>query len=143
MSRAFIREPEPAEPRCPGCKGPGEPVGLPTLEALLAPEDRAALGGAAFYCGDPACANAYFTAWGATVPAGRLRQTAHPKDPAGPICPCTGLTAADVVADAREGRKDRVRALRDRPESECVRRAPDGKSCVARVFGLFRENFVG
>ena len=143
MSRAFVKEPDPGELRCPGCGGPGDPVGLPTLEALLSEEDRRALGASAFYCGNPACANGYFAAWGATVPGVRLKAAAYPKDPDAPICPCTGLRAEEVVADAREGRKDRVRALKDRPESECARRCPDGKSCVARVFGLFRENFVG
>ena len=144
MSRAFIRDPEPGEPRCPGCQGLGEPVGPPTLEALLAPKDRDVLGAAAFYCADPACANAYFTAWGATVPAARLKGTAYPKDPAGPICPCTGLLASDVVTDAREGRKDRMRELKERaegPEARCLTCSPEGRSCVARVFRLFRETF--
>jgi len=144
MSRAFVRDPEPGEPRCPGCRGLGHPVGLPTLEALLPADSRSALGGSAFYCDDSACGTAYFTNLGATVPAARLTATSYPKDPAGPICPCTGLMAADVVADAREGRKDRVKELRERaegPESRCAVTCPDGRSCVARVFRLFRETF--
>ncbi len=142
LSRAFVREPEPGDPLCPGCGGAGRAVGLPTLEALLRAEDRAGLTGTAYYCDSASCATAYFTGLGAAVPAERLLASAHPKDPAGPICPCTGLTAADVAADAREGRKDRVKAIRDRAEaapSECARRSPDGGSCVPRVFRLFRE----
>ena len=27
MSRAFMKDPEPGDPRCPGCEGLGEPVG--------------------------------------------------------------------------------------------------------------------
>jgi hypothetical protein len=141
MSRAFVREPEPGEPSCPGCGGRGEPVGPRTLDALLSPEDRARLGATAFYCDRPACTTGYFNAWAATVPLARLKSAAYPKDPAAPICPCTGLRAEEVLADAREGRKDRVRALKDRPESECALRCPDGRSCVARVFGLFRETY--
>lgn len=146
MSRAFIRDPEPGDPRCPGCQGPGVSVGPKTLDALLAPEDRAALGGTAFWCDGAACGIAYFNAWGATVPTARVKSSVHPKDPAGPICPCTGLRPEDVIADAREGRKDRVRELKERaegPESLCSVRCPDGRTCVARVFRLFRETFVG
>ena len=146
MSRAFIRDPEPGEPLCPGCGTPGDEVGPPTLEAQLSEADRSALGKGASYCVNPACPTAYFDAWGASVAAARLRSTAWPKDPEGPICPCFGLAAAEVEADARDGKKERVRALVDRskgPEARCAERCPDGRPCIPRVLRLFREAFGG
>src|SRR5687767_9338283 len=86
VSRAFMKEPEPGEPRCPKCAGLGEPVGLPTLEAHLAADVRAPLGATAFYCPDPACAVAYFNGWGTSVPREKLTSTAYPKDPEAPVC---------------------------------------------------------
>jgi hypothetical protein len=146
MSRAFVREPESADPRCPGCGGLGDEVGPATLRAHLTPADADAVGGRAFYCAGPSCPTAYFTAWGASVPRERMTGTSFPKDPGGPICPCFGIAAADVVRDAREGRKERVRGLVERsrgPEARCAEKSPDGKPCVARVLQVFRESFGG
>lgn len=140
MSRAFVKESEPGDPRCPACGGIGDPVGAATLDSLAPKEKRAMLGSAAFWCGSADCAVGWFTAWGESVPAGK----AWPKDPSAPICPCTGLTAPEVVADATSGRKDRMKALKERaegPTSRCLTTCPDGKPCVARVFRLFRESF--
>jgi hypothetical protein len=144
MSRAFVKDPEPGEPRCPACGALGEPVGAPTLEAQLPPDARAPLGGAAWYCENPACPTAYFNAWGVSVPEAQLRSSTYPKNPERPICPCFGVSAADVLVDARQGRKDRVKDLVERskgPEAKCVERCPDGKSCMTRVLRLFREAF--
>src|ERR1043166_3711160 len=144
MSRAFIRDPEPGEPPCPECGIPGDTVGPPTLEAQLSPEDRSSLGGTVFYCVNPQCRTAYFNGWGAAVPSSRLARPAYPKDPAGPICLCFGIMAADVEADARDGRKERVRDLVERskgPDARCVERCPDGRPCIPRVLRLFRETF--
>lgn len=139
-----MKDPEPGDPRCPSCGGLGEAVGAPTLEAQVSREDRATLGGPAFYCENPACRTAYFNAWGAKVPDARLKTIPYPKNPDGPVCVCFGVPAADITGDAREGRKDRVKALLDRakgPEARCVETCPDGKSCQARVNRLFREAF--
>jgi hypothetical protein len=139
-----MKESEPGDLRCPGCGGPGEEVGRPTLEAQLPPEALGPLKGAAYYCADPACAVAYFGGWGAAVPHVKLRSTAYPKNPEGPICPCFGVKASDVVADARDGRKDRVKSLLERargPEARCAERSPDGRCCAPLVSRLFRESF--
>ncbi|HXX94932.1 MAG TPA: hypothetical protein VEN81_15005 [Planctomycetota bacterium] len=146
MSRAFIRDPEPGEPLCPGCGTPGDEVGRPTLEAQLSLEARTPLGGSAFYCVNPDCSTAYFNLWGARVPAAVLGSGAYPKDPDRPICPCFGITAAEVEEDARQGRKDRIRDLMERaggPGARCVERSPDGRPCLPRVLRLFRESFEG
>jgi Zinc binding domain len=144
MSRAFMKDPEPGDPRCPGCGGLGEPVGPTTMDAHLAAAARAPLGASAFYCADASCRTAYFNAWGAAVPADQVTGPAWPKDPEAPICPCFGMKAADVLADAREGRKERVKALVEKsrgPEARCATSAPDGVCCVPKVMRLFREAF--
>lgn len=144
MSRAFIREPEPAEPRCPGCGALGDSVGRVTLEAHLPPDACSAIGDSAFYCVNSDCQTAYFNGWGTAVSSDRLTATAYPKDPGGPICSCFGITAADIRDDAREGHKERVRDLLERsrdPNARCVERSPDGRSCISRVLRLFRETF--
>jgi len=49
-----------------------------------------------------------------------------------------------VTADAREGRKDRVRDLVERakgPQARCAERSPDGHPCIPRVLRLYREGF--
>lgn len=133
-----MKEAEPGEPRCPACGAIGEPVGSATLDALAPREKRAMLGSSALWCGSADCAVGYFTAWGESAPAGKA------KDPDAPLCCCSGLTAADVVADAKAGRKDRMKALKELaegPTSRCLTTCPDGKPCVARVFRLFREHF--
>lgn len=145
MSRAFMKEGEAPEPRCPSCGGAGDAVAPATLDAQLGPEDRKALGDRAYYCAGPACPTAYFSAWDAVVPQDRLKSRAWPKDPEAPVCPCFGLTPADIIEDARSGRRSRILEVReesDAPDSRCPRLAPDGRSCVARVMRLFRENFV-
>ena len=145
MSRAFMKDPEPGDPACPACGTAGDAVGLPTLEAQLAPADVASLSGAVFACPNPRCRTAYFNAWKAAAGVERLKSPAHPKVAGAPICPCLGLTADDVVADARAGRKDRIREVRERsekPDAACVRLAPDGRPCAQRVLRLYRESMA-
>ena len=78
------------------------------------------------------------------MPAERLTATAWPKDPGGPICSCSGITAADIKDDARQGDKKRVRDLMERsndPNARCEERSPDGRPCIQQVLRLFRETF--
>ena len=116
MSRAFMKEEEAREPGCPSCGTPGAPVSSTTIEAQLSTADRAALEGRVFHCGAASCSTAYFTALGAAVPVARLASPAWPKSPDAPLCPCFGVRAEDLAADAREGRKDRIKSLRERAE---------------------------
>jgi hypothetical protein len=70
----------------------------------------------------------------------RLRSPASPKVGGAPICPCLRLTEDDVGADARAGRKERIREVRERPEEACVGRTIDGRPCLPRVLRLYRES---
>lgn len=145
MSRAFMKEGETPEPRCPSCGALGETVGPATLEAQLSPSDRKSLGDRAYYCASPSCSVGYYNAWGGVVSIDRLKSRAWPKDPNAPLCPCFGLKASDVVDDARAGRKGRVLEIReeaDAPDPRCVGLSPDGRCCVAQVMRLFRESFA-
>lgn len=142
MSRAFMKEADAAEPGCPACGAAGDPVGERTLEAFLTPELRAELGAKTLYCPAASCPVVYFNGWGATVKRDRVKA----KDPEGPICPCFGVRAGDVVADAQAGRKDRLKAWRGQaegPEARCAERCPDGRPCAPRVLRLFREHLAG
>lgn len=139
-----MKEAEQAEPRCPACGALGDEVGPATLNAHLPADARSTVGEKAYYCVNSDCPVAYFNAWGASVPRERMTGTAYPKDPQAPLCPCFGISADDVIADARDGRKDRVRDLVEKskgPDARCAEKCPDGLPCVPRVLRLFRESF--
>ena len=139
-----MKEADAADPRCPGCAGPGEEVGRPTLEAQVDVDTLRRLSGPAWFCPDPTCAVGYFGGWGAPVPSAALRSPAYPKNPEAPLCACFGMSAAEVEAEARAGRKERVRALLERargPEARCAEKRPDGRCCAPIVSRLFRESF--
>jgi hypothetical protein len=145
MSRAFMKEGEAPEPRCPACDAAGEPVGAPTLDAQVPPALRGLLGDKAYYCPTPTCRIGYFNGWGSTFPAEKLQNRTFPKDPDAPLCPCFLLSAADLIADAREGIKTRIQEIReeaDAPDAKCPTLSPDGKSCATRAMQLFRDNFT-
>ena len=144
MSRAFIREPDPEEPRCPGCSSSGEVVGSRTLDVQVPAPLRSQMGSAVYYCASPGCSTVYYNSWGFQVRIGQLANAAYPKDPDGLICPCFGFKAAEVVSEAREGRKDRIRNLLERargPEARCWERCLDGRSCIPQIMRLFRDSF--
>ena len=144
MNKAFVREPDEPDPRCPRCGVLGESVGRPTLAAHLPLEAVTQLGESACYCANPRCPVAYYDAAGAEVPLTLVREPAYPKDPDAPICSCFGLTAEQVERDARAGDPKRVRELIARaqgPEARCGTAAPGGRSCVGEVQKLFLKHF--
>jgi hypothetical protein len=139
-----MKEGEQADPRCPECGALGEQVSLVTLKGHLEPGDCSSLGTRAYYCANSGCRTAYFNAWGVSIPFERMTRTSYPKDPEGPICPCFGLNVSDVVQDAREGKRERVRDLATKsqgPKARCAETCPDGVTCLPKVLRLFRETF--
>lgn len=144
MNKAFVREPDEPDPRCPGCGLLGEPVTRATLDANLPPQAARVLSDTACFCANPRCVIAYFDAAGQSQEIGLLRQRVYPKDPAGPICPCTQTSAAQIEADARSGDRTRIRqllALGQSPDAACARLNPAGRPCAAELQQHFLKHF--
>jgi hypothetical protein len=122
------------------------PVGRKTLLAQL-PENLArAFSESAYYCPNPRCNVAYFDAWGAQAPASVLRRTSYPKTPEAPLCSCFGITAEQILDEAKAGRKDLIRDLVARAASKdarCETEAPSGTSCVVEARRIFLKHFTG
>lgn len=140
MNKAFTREPDEPDPRCPGCGLPGQTVERATVLAQVPAEAAALLAGSAFYCSSPRCEVGYFDAYGNQVAAGHLRHPAYPKDPAAPVCRCFGVTAPQIEADARAGDATGVRELIARaqsPEARCGEMNPSGQCCIPQVQRIF------
>lgn len=148
MNKAFVREPEPAEPRCPtpdGCDALGVSVTRKTLVAQLGEETAQRLAEPAYYCASSSCDVAYFDGWGLWIPRSALRRPIYPKSPSAPVCACFGVTADDIRADAEAGCKDRVKDLLLRAasaEARCETESPCGRSCAAEVRRLFLRHLL-
>lgn len=143
MSRAFVKEAEEHDPRCPapdGCGGIGQPVADTTLVAQLGAEAAAHFHAQAFYCPDPHCPVAYFDGFGTRVPSTALKTHAWPKHAGAPVCACFGVTAEQIEEWAHSGDKAKMRELLARvegPEARCAVRAPDGRSCEPELRRVF------
>ncbi len=148
MNKAFVREPEPVEPRCPtldGCEGIGVPVSRTTLLAQLPQEIAQRLSESSYYCPNPNCRVAYFDVWGVSVSQTSLRTSTYPKNPTAPVCSCFGITAQEILEEALAGRKERVRELLAKAESteaRCETESPSGASCVVEIRRLFLKHFA-
>lgn len=140
MNKAFVKEPDTIDYRCPKCGSLGAPVGRETLEAFLAPEALTRLAPSGFYCADPTCEVAYFDQFARSVPCDSLRRPAYPKDPDAPVCGCFAFTLDDIEQDVREGVNTRCKALiakAQSPDARCALMAADGRSCVPQVQRYF------
>jgi hypothetical protein len=137
MYKASFKEPDSSlPPRCPRCGADGLPVGPETLRAHLASDAAESLGEPAYWCATDACPIAYFDLFERSVDANAAHGLYWPKDPAGPLCCCHGLTVDDVDADLAEPVPSRVRAVVQKagqPDAACTTKSPDGRPCVARV----------
>lgn len=136
MNKAFVREPDEVDPRCPKCGTPGEKVSQETLQAHLAAAALKQLGPAAYWCPTEICEVAYFDPLEQCALATQLLHPLYPKDPAAAICPCFGLTEDDVEQDIREGIPRRIRELLVKSKSaaaHCVTAAANGRCCVPEV----------
>lgn len=147
MNKAFVREPdEPELLRCPRCDVPGRPVGRTQLQAHLPADAATALGNSSFYCGNPACGVGYFDSHEQFIPADQLTHRAYPKWPDAPLCPCLGLTAADVEADAQQQDPGRVREALQRAKSAdapCAQLHPACRPCTGEIQKLYLRHLPG
>ena len=147
MNKAFVRDPEPRDPSCPeskGCGSLGIPVTEETLRAQLPQGAARRLEGSAFYCPNPGCDVGYFDAWGATVALDLLARPAYPKPRTAPLCNCLGISADEIVEEAKRGCRDRIRELvtaADSDSAPCARQTPSGRPCVTEARRLFLAHF--
>lgn len=146
VSRAFVKETDAPEPRCPsrqGCEGLGVPVGAATLQAQLSPERAAALAPDAYYCPNPLCAVAYFDAEGGVALRAEQRRRSWPKESGAPVCVCFGVSEDEIAAwahapDAPDKASMRALLARiDGPQARCATEAPDGRPCTTAVRRVF------
>lgn len=136
MNKAFVKEPDATEGRCPRCNTPGVPVWSETLHAHLSPEAARGLTESAFFCPYANCEVVYFDVFDRVATQAGVKTPVYPKDPAAPICSCFGLTEDDVLADISEGGVTRVKSLIARAksaEANCATRSPSGQNCVNEV----------
>lgn len=136
MNKAFVREPDATEARCPKCGTPGIVVPEQTLNSFVAPGSLSEIAKTAYFCDFPRCDVAYFDDFERFVEISSLRVPVWPKDSNAPLCTCFGLTADDVRSDIAEGGVKRVRAIVERSktsEAHCAECSPTGRSCVAAV----------
>lgn len=149
MNKAFVREAEDeTAPKCPRCHAIGQPVGPQTLAVQLPADAARGLAVTSTnFCPNPTCDVAYFDAHDQIAAASLLRRSTWPKsqDPAATLCPCLGLTAADVMSDALRGDPTRIRALLARGQSapqECAAATPNARPCAAEAQRLYLKNLA-
>ena len=149
MNKAFIKEDDDREPRCPapeGCGGPGKIVPKATATAQVPDELLGTFSKDILYCANPGCPTAYFDPWGASIPVTALASVTYPKVSTAPVCACFGLVAEDVIEDAERKDPSRIRDLianAEGPDAACAVKTPDGQCCVPEVRKLFMRHLAG
>jgi len=136
MNKAFVREPDDVEPRCPQCGTPGEKVSRDTLLAHLQPSAVDILGTSAFWCPTSTCDVAYFDGMEQRTTIANLKQPLYPKDPRANLCPCFGFTLDDIDEDIADGVPRRIRELLAKSKTaaaHCPTASANGKCCIPEV----------
>jgi Zinc binding domain len=143
MNKAFVKEQDSTEGRCPRCGSPGTVVFQETLAAHLAPEMLEHLTESAFFCGQPRCRVVYFDLFDRVVEESNVKTPVYPKNPAAPLCACFGLTTEDVELDISEGVVTRTRGCVEKaksPAARCGIASPSGQSCIAEVQRYYMQH---
>jgi hypothetical protein len=136
MNKAFVRDPDETDIRCPLCEAAGQSVPETALSVYLPAEVRQRLGSTVYFCETPTCEAVYFDVVEDYVKVSELLQPCYPKDPDAPLCACFGLRRADIEQDLAEGAPRRVREIVAKAKTEaakCSQLAASGRSCVAEV----------
>jgi hypothetical protein len=140
MNKAFVREPDQVDSRCPRCDSAGHRVGPQTLAAWVPEEARKILAESAYFCPDGQCGVVYYDDFGGVVNRSFIPGPIPIKDIEAPLCACFGLTREEIEQDIDEGGVARTRAAVLRAQSSearCVTLAPNGRSCVPDVQGYY------
>lgn len=146
MNKAFIKEDDDKEPRCPapeGCGGPGIVVPPETAAAQAPGTLLASFSREVLYCANPGCPTAYFDPWGASIPVTALTSVPYPKDPSAPLCACFGISPEDIIDDAERKDPSRIRDLiakAEGPLASCATKTPDGQCCLPEARKLFMRH---
>lgn len=136
MNKAFTREPEATDARCPHCGSAGTVVYHETLAAHLSPEALAQFTDSAFFCPFAGCDVVYFDLFDRVIEESAVKTPVYPKNLQAPLCACFGLTCDDVDLDIAEGVVTRTRACIEQaksPEAHCGVASPSGQSCVTEL----------
>lgn len=147
VNKAFVRDPEPQDPRCPeptGCGAAGVAVEAETLETQLAARARGTLSDPIFYCPNPRCAVGYYDALGGVVSRDEIRHPAYPKPASAPLCRCLGITAETVIEEAKRGDREGIRRIVAQAEQgahRCRKAMPSGRPCATEARRLFLAHF--
>jgi hypothetical protein len=140
MNKAFMREPEQADSRCPRCNSARHSVGPQTLAARLTADLRKQLAESAYFCPDSQCDVVYYDDYGGVVKRASILEPIPIKDIDAPLCACFGLTREEIEQDVDEGIVARTRAAVLRAQSDearCATQAPNGRTCVPEVQGYY------
>ena len=140
MNKAFLREPEQSDSRCPGCQSVGHAVGPETLQARLPAEVRRTLAESAYFCPNGRCPIVYYDDFASVVKREIIPGPIPIKDADAALCACFGVTRADIEADVEEGIVKRTRAAvlqAQSDQAQCTKLAPNGRTCVPEVQGHY------
>jgi hypothetical protein len=143
MNKAFVKEQDSTEGRCPRCGSPGSVVFRETLAAHLAPEMLEHLTESAIFCAQPRCSVVYFDLFDRVFEESAVKTPVYPKNPAAPLCACFGLTCEDVDLDISEGVVTRTRGCVEQaksPAARCASASPSGQSCIAEVQRYYMQH---
>ena len=147
MNKAFCKEPDSTlPPRCPKCGNDGAQVSIQTLLGHVQAQDAESLGEPVYCCTTDSCDIAYFDLLERSIGLAAATHFFWPKDPAGPLCSCHGLTCDDIDLDLAEGTPARLRAVVQQaglPGAESGIRSADGRSCVGRVQRYYMRRKTG
>lgn len=143
MNKAFVREPDATEERCPRCGAIGQEVSRGIIEAYVVPAARDQVVVPANFCPTPVCEVAYFDVFERVILTDALVKPVYPKDPNAPMCACFGLTSQDIELDLAEGGNARTKACvlkAKTAEARCHELAANGRSCVMEVQRYFMQH---
>ena len=140
MNKAFLREPDQVDSRCPRCDAAGHPVGPQTLNARLSADARRVLAETAYFCPDSHCDVVYYDDFGSVVLRSAVPGPIPIKDGDAPLCACFGFTREEIELAVEEGGVARTRAAVQRAQSgeaRCATMAPNGRPCVPELQGCY------
>ena len=136
MNKAFVKEQEVEQDRCPHCDSSGRTVSHEAFSRHVPSEGQNSIAQPALFCPNPKCEVVYFDQFGRSVSLASVHRPIYPKDDDAPICACFGLAREDVEQDVDEGVVTRCRALVEKSKSDqarCTELSADGRSCVPEM----------